>query len=183
MPTFCSARRRGVALSLLLAAALAACSDARLPGATAPSTSLSRAPQPSEAPQSPNGNAYGLVACHRSGQQQGTAVIGPDGGTLRVGNSSVVVPPGALAERTRMTASVLDTLAAIELEPHGLSFALPVELTIDTRQCAVREEQHPVLLYLDGDGEVLETIDGRLGDDAESFFARIVHFSVYAVGV
>jgi hypothetical protein len=82
-----------------------------------------------------------------------------------------------------MTASVLDTLAAIELEPHGLSFALPIELTIDMRQCAVRDDQHPVLLYLDDNGEVLETIDGRLGDDAENFFARIVHFSVYAVGV
>jgi hypothetical protein len=78
---------------------------------------------------------------------------------------------------------VLDTLAAIELEPHGLSFALPVELTIDTRQCAVREDQRPVLLYLDDDGDVLETIDGQLDDDAENFFARIVHFSVYAVGV
>jgi len=184
MPTFCSVRRRGVALSVLLAAALAACDDTHSsPGATAPSASLSRGPQPSEARQSPNGSAYGLVACRRSGQQQGTAVIGPDGGTLRVGNSSVVVPAGALSERVRITARVLDTLAAIELEPHGLSFALPVELTIDTRQCAVREDQRPVLLYLDDDGDVLETIDGQLDDDAENFFARIVHFSVYAVGV
>jgi hypothetical protein len=184
MPTFCSARRRGVALSLLLAAALAACDDTHSSsGATAPNSDLSQGSQRSEAPQSPNGSAYGLVACHRGGQQQGTAVIGPDGGTLRVGNSAVVVPPGALAERTRMTAKVLDTLAAIELEPHGLSFALPVDLTIDTRQCAVREDQHPVLLYLDDHGEVLETIDGRLGDDAENFVARIIHFSVYAVGV
>jgi len=184
MPTFCSARRRGVALSLMLVAALAACDDAHpSPGATAPNASLSRGPQPSEARQSPDGNAYGPVACRRGSQQLGTAVIGPDGGTLRVGSSYVVVPAGALSERIRMTARVLDTLAAIELEPHGLSFALPVELTIDTRQCAVREEQHPVLLYLDDDGQVLETINGRLDEDAGSFFARIVHFSVYAVGV
>jgi hypothetical protein len=123
------------------------------------------------------------VACHRGGQQLGTAVIGPDGGTLRVGANSVVVPRGALSERIRMTATVLDTIAAIELEPHGLRFALPVELTIDTGECAVREEQHPMLFYLDDAGEVEETIDGQLGEGGDSFHAPIVHFSVYAIGV
>jgi len=79
--------------------------------------------------------------------------------------------------------SVLDTIAAVELQPHGLRFALPVRLAIDVRECSVREDQHPVLLYLDDDGEVRETLPGDLDEDAESFFSRIVHFSVYAVGV
>lgn len=184
MPTFRPARRRCVALSLLLCALIAACDGApSSPGELGPNALSSRGAAASEGRQLPNGNAYGLVACRRGGQPQGTAVIGPDGGTLRVGANSVVVPAGALSERIRMTATVIDTLAVIELEPHGLRFAVPVSLIIDTRECAVRDEQHPVLLYVDDAGEVEETIDGQLGEGGDSFLAPIVHFSVYAIGV
>ena len=184
MTTFRFERGRVAALSVLLGAAIAACADApSSPSATVPRTSRPFAEEAGGGPNEPNGNAYGLVKCHRSGPVQRSAVIGPEGGTLRVGDTYLVVPPGALSERVRMTAKVLDTIAAVELEPHGLRFALPVGLAIDVSGCAVREEQHPVLLYLDDDGEVRETIPGDLDEDGDSFFARIVHFSVYAVGV
>ena len=184
MPTFRFERGRLAALSVVLGAAIAACADApSSPSATVPATSRSLVKEAGGRPNEPNGNAYGLVKCHRLGPLQRSAVIGPEGGTLRVGDTYLVVPAGALSERVRMTATVLDTIAAVELQPHGVRFALPVRLAIDVRGCTVREEQHPVLLYLDDDGEVRETIRGHLDEDGDSFFARIVHFSVYAVGV
>jgi len=184
MPTFRFERGRLAALSVLLGAAFAACADTpSSPSATVPTTSQSRMRAAGGRLAEPNGYAYGLVKCQRPGLVQRSAVIGPEGGTLRVGDTYLVVPPGALSERVRLTAKVLDTIAAVELQPHGLRFALPVRLAIDVRECSVREDQHPVLLYLDDDGEVRETLPGDLDEDAESFFSRIVHFSVYAVGV
>ena len=184
MPTFRFERGRVAALSVLLGAAIVACADApSSPSTTVSSTSRSRISEAAGGPNEASENAYGLVRCHRSGPILRSAVIGPEGRTLRVGDTYLVVPPGALSERVRMTATVLDTIAAVELQPHGLRFALPVRLAIDVRDCSVREEQLPVLLYLDDDGEVRETLPGHLDEDGESFFSRIVHFSVYAVGV
>jgi len=184
MPTFRFEGGRLAALSILLGAAIAACADApSSPGATVPSTSQSRIRAAGRRPAELNGYAYGLVRCQRPGPVQRSAVIGPEGGTLRIGDTYLVVPAGALSERVRITATVLDTIAAVEVQPHGLRFALPVRLAIDVRECSVREEQHPVLLYLDDDGEVRETLPGHLDEDSESFLSRIVHFSVYAGGV
>ena len=71
-------------------------------------------------------------------------LIGPEGGTVQVkegplAGASVVVPPGALTERIRITLSGAPDLSeegftpwgpALAVEPSGQSFLLPVEITL-----------------------------------------------------
>lgn len=180
MSTFRVACFRALALALIVAAA---CTDAPSSPASAFATRLRDDDAEREPREAPNGHAGSLVRCVGRGPVDGEAVIGPEGGVLKLGPNSLRVPPGALRRSVTIRARVLDTIAAIAFEPHGLRFERPAALTLNTAGCAVREEQHPVLLYLDDDGEARETIGGLLDDRKHEFHAPIVHFSVYAIGI
>ena len=58
--------------------------------------------------------------------------VGPEGGTLRAGNYTLTVPPGALGEPTEIT---LEQLAKgewpVELSPDGLQFTIPAMLSMN----------------------------------------------------
>jgi hypothetical protein len=124
-----------------------------------------------------------VLACSRREAQTGSAVIGPNGGTLVVGNNQLIIPPGALQEETRITGTVpADTIASIHFEPEGLRFRKPAGLQLDATGCA-RAEGQPSILYLDDNGNVLEKIDAVYSNWWHSVAAPIEHFSVYAIGV
>ena len=133
----------------------------------------------------PSGNAYGRVAvCTRRAEIRGTAVIGPRGGTMRVGGDRLFVPAGALDSRVKIDGLVVEgAVAEIQLEPHGLRFDRPALLVIDAAGCAIGRGDTPVLLYLGADGEVLERIDAVFDPESKQLTAPIDHFSTYAVGV
>jgi hypothetical protein len=179
MPTF---RVPHVSVFSLVFAVLAACADTPSAPGASPGADVSRG-EAHRQWEVPNERSYHVVECVGRGPRTGSMVIGPDGGTLRLGPNALFVPPGALAEPVTISATVADTVAAITFEPEGLQFSRPVIVELDTRGCAVSDEQHPVLLYLDDDGEARETIRGYLDERKQRFYAPVVHFSVYAIGV
>jgi hypothetical protein len=130
--------------------------------------------------QSANGQ---LLVCSRRQAVEGSAVIGPSGGELIVGENRLIVPPGALIEPTLITGTVpADTIASIHFEPQGLQFRKPAGLVINARGCGPVSDE-PSVLYIDDDGNVLERINAVYSNWWRTVAAPINHFSVYAIGV
>jgi hypothetical protein len=124
-----------------------------------------------------------LVACEQRIAAADSALIGPSGGTLRVGNNELVVPPGALTENVLLRGEVpADTVASIRLSPEGLVFRRPAGLVLDAAGCANPGEAAKVL-YLDDADNVLEEIDAYYDPSWKRVAAPINHFSRYALGV
>ena len=124
-----------------------------------------------------------LVACERRDVAADSALIGPAGGTLRVGANELVVPPGALTAAVMVRGEVPeDTVASIRLFPEGLVFRKPAGLVLDTDGCADPGDAAKIL-YLDDAGNVLEEIDAHYSPWWKRVAAPINHFSRYALGV
>jgi hypothetical protein len=124
-----------------------------------------------------------LVACEQRIAAADSAVIGPSGGTLRVGNNDLVVPPGALTQSILLRGEVpADTVASIRLSPEGLVFRRPAGLVLDAAGCSDPGGAAKVL-YLDDAGNVLEEIDAYYDPSWKRVAAPINHFSRYALGV
>jgi hypothetical protein len=124
-----------------------------------------------------------LVACERRDVAADSALIGPAGGTLRVGANELVVPPGALTAAVMVRGEVPeDTVASIRLLPEGLVFRKPAGLVLDTEGCADPRGTAKIL-YLDDAGNVLEEIDAHYSPWWKRVAAPIDHFSRYALGV
>jgi hypothetical protein len=139
----------------------------------------------------PKGETFGtsamapgrLVACDQREVAADSALIGPSGGTLRVGANELVVPPGALIEAVMLRGEVPDdTVASIRLFPEGLVFRKPAGLVLDTEGCA-EPAGAAKILYLHDAGNVLEEIDAYYVPAWKRVAAPINHFSRYALGV
>ncbi|MBF6592603.1 MAG: hypothetical protein IVW57_19005, partial [Ktedonobacterales bacterium] len=74
-----------------------------------------------------------------------------------------------------------DTLAAIRFTPHGLQFAKGVLLQLSTNGCQVGGRTPGHVVYLDGEGQVLQTLDATFNANAHVVITRIEHFSSYAI--
>jgi hypothetical protein len=124
-----------------------------------------------------------LVACERREVAADSALIGPSGGTLRVGANQLVVPPGALTAAVMVRGEIPDdTVASIRLFPEGLVFRKPAGLVLGTEGCA-DPAGAAKMLYLDDAGNVLEEIDAHYSPWWKRVAAPINHFSRYALGV
>jgi len=124
-----------------------------------------------------------LVACEQREAVADSALIGPTGGTLRVGNNELVVPPGALLGTVMLRGEVpTDTVASIRLYPEGLTFNRAAGLVLDAQGCADPGTAAKIL-YLDDAGSVLEEIDAYYTPWLKRVAAPITHFSRYALGV
>ena len=121
------------------------------------------------------------VTCTPRRAQSGTAMIGPSGGVLRVGDNFLVVPGGAVLEPVEISGEVpAGSLAAIRLQPEGLRFRKPAQLVLSADGCALREQVTRVV-YLDEEGTVLEEIVAEFFPRFKTVAAPISHFSIYAV--
>jgi hypothetical protein len=124
-----------------------------------------------------------LVACERRDVAVDSAVVGPSGGTLRVGANELLVPAGALLDPVMLRGEVPDdTLASIRLFPEGLVFRKPAGLVLDAQGCADPGASAKVF-YLDDEGNVLEEIEAEYSPRWKRVAAPINHFSRYALGV
>lgn len=124
-----------------------------------------------------------VIACEQRTAAADSALIGPSGGTLRVGNNELVVPPGALLKPVMLRGEVPpDTIASIRLSPEGLTFRRPAGLVLDVSGCADAGVA-PKVLYLDDAGNILEEIDAYYTPWWKRVAAPIDHFSRYALGV
>lgn len=160
---------RAARLSALLLAV--ACGDAAL------------APQDAT-PQTNLWGAVGaLLSCSPLPADSVTSVIGPEGGTLRVGPHVLRIPAGALDEPVTITAvAPSDTVNRVVLSPHGLALDTPARLTLSYANCGPVTWLLPKRIAYTTDAlvilELLASLDNPL---ARRVSADLEHFSTYAV--
>ncbi|HEX5972814.1 MAG TPA: hypothetical protein VFY85_12865 [Gemmatimonadaceae bacterium] len=122
------------------------------------------------------------VSCGARRMIQASGTFGPAGGILTFGNSSLVIPGGALRDTVTISATQLDDgSSTVRFEPHGLHFYKPAGLVLDGTGCALPADEAPSIVYLGDAGEVLETIPAYYDPHWRTVAAPIEHFSGYAI--
>ncbi len=183
----CLARHTLVASITL--AALAACQsgDVAAPARIAPPASVSfdRRQDPASRGEELAGSAnnpYHAARCADRRVATTSGVFGPSGGTLVFGDSRLIIPGGALTDTVTISATILDaSTSRVEFQPHGLQFAKPAGLLLDTSGCVLSQDAAPTVVYLSEDGVVLEIIEAVYDPHWKTFAAPIYHFSGYAI--
>ena len=122
-----------------------------------------------------------LLTCKSLPYASTSAMIGPDGGTIRVGKATLVVPRGALAQRVTIKAEqVSGRTNSIRFSPEGLKFSRPATLTMSYDNCLLILPTKRIV-YTDEALRVLQilrSLDLRL---TKTVSAPIDHFSRYAI--
>jgi hypothetical protein len=122
------------------------------------------------------------VSCDGRRLVQSSGTFGPAGGTLRFGNSVLVIPGGALRDTVTISATQLDDgTSTVRFQPHGLHFYKPAGLVLDGTGCALPSDELPSIVYLGDAGEVLETISAYYDPRWRTVAAPVEHFSGYAI--
>lgn len=125
----------------------------------------------------------GLLKCTPLPYAKSTAVIGPSGGTLRIGQYSLTVPAGALAQPVQITGEQLsDTVNSVRFSPEGLQFAKPATLSMPYANCNLLGRILPKEIAYTTDNltilSYLLSIDNLL---SKTVTGQVNHFSRYAV--
>ena len=168
-----------IVLGAALVAAMAACRDSQPAGLIAAPASPHRVP----VRDADDDNAGPrLLSCPAHASATASATVGAHGGVLHVGGDLLVIPAGALDEATPITATIpADTLADIRFGPEGLHFAKPATLVLSTAGCFTGGRTPHHVVYLDDDGQVLETLTAMPAAGGNGVVTWIGHFSSYAV--
>ncbi len=125
----------------------------------------------------------GLLRCSPQPYDSVTRVIGPEGGTIEVGENSLVVPAGALAAPTAITAvAPSDTVDLVRFQPQGLVFRTPASLTMSYENC----DLHGVglarrIAYVGDSLEIVQSLASSDDEHTDATTTRLQHFSGYAV--
>jgi hypothetical protein len=171
-------RLRLVAL-FVLAAAAGACDAGRSIGPANPASS----PELALRHTNSVGEEARALVCTRREAQQGSALIGPAGGTLIVGQNQLIIPPGALREPTMIVGTVPpDVIPTIRLEPSGLIFERPAGLRLDVTGCELADSV-PDIVYVDDAGIIRERIAAVFSNLWKTIAAPIDHFSAYQIAM
>ncbi len=181
------------ALAALLAAFTASCSSDALP--TGPSSQVAQ-PQPDQLLGLPiesvldglgrgRGPLAQLLTCRPQRYASASKVIGPRGGTLRVGKHTFVVPAGALDRKVRITAEApAGNTVSVRFAPEGLHFDRRHEpvLTLDYGDCGLVRNLLPKrIAYTDERLDILDLLKSVDNVFRQEVSAPIEHFSRYAV--
>jgi hypothetical protein len=125
--------------------------------------------------------AANLLSCQQQEYAANTAVIGPAGGEITVGDHTLKISAGALLQNVTITAEqVQDTVTSVRFGPEGLLFVVPAELTLSYQNCSDIEHSKRIV-YTD---ELLNILEPTLSQDFSSrrqVKGLIWHFSRYAV--
>lgn len=167
-------RRAAFAAASLLAALACGVADPVAPG------SVFRSDSPSSDRLSQRQPA--IARCSSSDAVAASGVFGPQGGVLRFGASSLVIPAGALSGTARISVTPRhDQAGIVDFQPEGLRFHRPVKLMLSAMGCAVPADGVPAIVYLGADGGILETIAATYDRRRNQVVAPIVHFSGYGI--
>ena len=122
----------------------------------------------------------GLLACNVTETYSTTQVVGPSGGTIRVGPHSLFIPENALSQRTMITATAPSgSLVEVEFEPHGLKFERKTTLTMSYRDCGLLKGVLPQIVYADDKNNILEQLLSVVDLFRRTVSAKTDHFSSY----
>ena len=178
-----SARLLRPALAALVSLLLgAACADREpLAAPVGPAT-----PAPGSADLLGLGGLLGNVSrllCPASASASGSAVIGPDGGTLVASGVRVDFPAGAVADSQTFTAHVVPgSYVEVELAAQGhahYNFAVPVTVTLDLQSC-IHLPLVARAFYMES-GALVQDMGGELDLLGRTLRFRTPHFSGYTV--
>ncbi len=123
-----------------------------------------------------------LASCVPQPYDATVEVIGPAGGTRRVGPHKLSIPRGALPQRTVITAeAAISNLATVELHPHGLRFAKQPLLTLSYSHCRPPADFREGIGYLNEANEIIEWPELRDRVRDGKVTVALDHFSRYAV--
>jgi hypothetical protein len=122
-----------------------------------------------------------LLVCQLQEYAVATAVIGPGGGQINVGNHSLRIPENALLEDVSITAEQVEgSVSSVRLSPEGLRFVVPAELFLSYNNCATVERLKRVV-YTDETLKILELTPSLDITSSSQVRGLINHFSRYAV--
>jgi hypothetical protein len=125
----------------------------------------------------------GLLKCSPLPDVRNSALIGPAGGTLQIGQYSLRVPAGALEEPVRISGEQLpDTVNSVRFAPEGLQFDRPATLTMTYANCSLLGRLLPKRIAYTTDRlqilSYLLSLDNLL---SKYVTGQVNHFSRYAV--
>ncbi|MEA2712244.1 MAG: hypothetical protein QOK27_205 [Gemmatimonadales bacterium] len=125
---------------------------------------------------------FDLLRCEPRPYDGDAAIIGPDGGTLHVGEHQLVIPKGALTREELIIAEApTSSLVDVEFSPEGLTFGRPAELTLSYKGCDVPADVGLLLAYVGWGNRILELPPSQDRRDLSEVVGEVGHFSQYAV--
>ena len=126
-----------------------------------------------------------LLTCGPQRYASESKVIGPNGGTLRIGEHTFVVPRGALNKNVLITGEAPEgNVVSVRFSPEGLQFESRHQptLTLDYSNCGLVRNLLPKHIAYTTEKlsilSILSSVDDLLHQKVS---ARIKHFSRYAV--
>ena len=120
--------------------------------------------------------------CEPQKYKSSLKIIGPEGGTMRVGHHELYIPPGALTQETVITAErPVSVLVDVRLSPAGLQFVSSATLTLDYKHCREPADFEFRVVYINEHYNILEWPVSQDDKKRDEVSAYIDHFSKYAV--
>jgi hypothetical protein len=127
------------------------------------------------------GTVSDLLLCSPQSYDSETEIIGPEGGIIRVGTHSLIIPRGALSSPVKITAEqIRGKTNSVRFSPEGLRFEKPAILTMTYSNCALVLLQKKIV-YTDEKLNILEVLKTLDLFQRKQATAGIDHFSRYAV--
>lgn len=122
-----------------------------------------------------------LLVCKSQPYAVARKTIGPEGGKIDVGSHTLVIPRGALGQKTTITAEqITGRTNSLRFSPEGLRFEKPAALTMSYKNClVVLLPKH--IVYTDEKLNILEVLRSLDLFQKKTVSAPIDHFSRYAV--
>jgi hypothetical protein len=122
-----------------------------------------------------------LLRCEPRDYDAAAEIIGPQGGTIKVGEHQLVIPAGALTEEELIVAEApTSSLVDVSFSPHGLQFVKSARLTLSYKGCVRPTSNDFMVAYIQG-GQILELPPSVDRKDDDKVDAEIDHFSRYAL--
>jgi X-X-X-Leu-X-X-Gly heptad repeat protein len=127
------------------------------------------------------GSVTDLLTCSTQPYAITSQTIGPEGGYIRVGSHTLVIPGNAVSERVRITAEQLPGKTnSVRFSPDGLQFEKPAVLTMSYENCALVLLQKKIV-YTTEQLKILEVLKSFDLFRSKKVSAPIDHFSRYAI--
>lgn len=125
-----------------------------------------------------------LLTCNSLPAARASAVIGREGGVLRIGPHTLTVPRGALREPTLISGyAPSDSVNSVDFEPEGLRFSKNVQITLSYANCGLVASTLPKrVMYVNDDLRILEILASLDNIILKKTTGQTNHFSRYAVG-
>ena len=130
-----------------------------------------------------NGAAPALLTCQPQEYAADAELIGPNGGTIKLGANELRIPKGALDHEVIITGvAPVSDLVEVDFQPEGLRFQVPAELKLDYSHCVAPSWLNLFIVYLSDDGNQVLGIQPSVDKKGlKAVYGDLYHFSRYAV--